>query len=274
MQDNQNNKKSEIEKEMSLYKSYNEQKKDNEKREIRSRTSHEQSATNTSWMQVEDKMITFDVLKDHILTRDIIMANIYKPFLIQIKGCFIRLSFNNGYAICRIMDICFGKEYSYTLGLNNFNTDIYLVVKHGEVTLETQINYISNSPIIETEYLCQRKQEFEGDIVKDYNRVRKLFDRTLSKIEQRKMDDEKRKFLCGYKKRLCFFKNDLIRKRRDAVQERKADLAKELLEVLGLFNNEEKPMNIIELNEIGRKYNLRVPGGEVDQDQVIKTKDL
>lgn len=274
MSDHRKQPKSEMEKEMSLYESYAETKKLEEKREIEQLATNEPTSLNTQWMYQPESAITFDILKNCIITRAFITQNIYKPFFSQIKNCFIRMSFPNGYAICRILDVIYGTEYSFMIGGNSFRTDRYLIIKHGSDQLKIQITYVSNSEITEEEFNSQRKSEFDRDVVKDYTRAIKLFERTLSKDEQRKTDDEKRKFICGIKKRSCFFKTDLIRKRRDALHDRKRDVALEILEVLRLFEDEDKPLGSIELNEIGRKYNLRVPGGEIDKVEIIKTRDL
>lgn len=275
MSENRKQTKTEIEKEMMLYESYIEKQKREERLEIESRnTTSEPRPINPEWMQREEHAITFDVLKSCILTRNFISQNIYKPFLSQIKGCFVRMSFPNGYAICRIIDIVYGKEYSFPVGGLTFVVDKYLVIKHGDNQIKIPVTFLSNSAIIEDEFNVQRKSEFDCDIVKDYTRVKKLFERSLSRDEQRKMDDEKRKFLCSLKKRCIYFKTDLIRKRRDAIHDRRKDFANELHEVLKLFENEDEPLSSIELNELGRKYHLNVPGGEIDKVEIIKKKDL
>lgn len=264
----------EVEKEKQLYESYTKKQKHDERREIEKRNNNEssgsikESTNEPEWEDRRGKEISYEELKPLIITRDFLAANVYKPFFNFFKGNIVRVSFPNGYAICKVLDIKYGKEYSYPFGKYFFRTDKYLVVKHGDNKLDIPISHISNSPLKQDEYNVQRKSELQASILSDYARTRKLMDRKMNKDEQKKFEDEKRNFMCDFSRRKSYYKTDIVRKRKDAVNERKPELAKELLEVLYKFNDDEEPLTDIQVNEYARKYNLRVPGGEVEIEPV------
>lgn len=270
---------SEVEREKALYESYAKKQRLTERLENQHRTSIDPRKEKKSdiitpeWSQKEEKDITFDELKECIVTRDFLASNIYKPFFDFFKGAFVKVSFHNGYSICKILDIIYEKDYSYPLGKFTFLTDKYLLVKHGSNKIKIPISFVSNGNITREEFEFQRKSDFTGDIISEYGRLKKLMERILTKDEQKKFEEEKRKFMCGLGKRISYFKIDLLRKRREAILERKKDYAKELLDVVNMLEDDEKPLTSIQVNAIGRKYNLKVPGSELEKTEIVKIKE-
>lgn len=263
----------EVEKEKRLYECYAKKQKQEERMEIEKKNKNEpierikEVKTEPEWEEKNGREISYEQLKTCILSRDFIAANVYKPFFTFFKGNYVRVSFANGYAICKILDVNYGKEYSYPFGKHFFRTDKYLVVKHGDHKLNIPISHLSNSAITQDEYNVQRKSELQISILSDYTRTRRLMDRKMSKDEQRRYEDEKRNFMCNFARRKSYYKTDLVRKRKDALNERKSELAKEIADVLQKFHDDEL-LTSSQVNEYARKYNLRVPGGEVEHDSI------
>lgn len=265
----------EIEKETQLYEKYAKKMKRDERLEIKQRNngefieSQDETEIQPEWEEkIENKAISFGDLQKNMITRTLLAKNVYKPFFNLVKGNMVRVSMANGYAICKILDIKYGKEYMFPLDRNSFRTDKYLTLKHGDNKFSVPISYISNSPIIQEEYDAQRKSDLPISIINDYARIEKLLNRQMSKEEQRKYEDEKRNFMCNLSRRRSYYKTDLMRKRKDALNDRKPDLAKEMVDVIYKFCDDDEPLSDLQVNAYARKYNLNVPGGEVDIDTV------
>jgi len=131
---------------------------------------------------------------------------------------------------------------------------------------------VSNSEILEVEYNAQRTFPSEDEVVNHYSKVNKLFARPLSKEEERKTFEEKRKFMFGHAKRFSFFKADLILKMKDALSGKDYKRFEEMEKVLERFDDKENPMSSDEVLEVARKWDLRVKG-ELDKVEMIKKRD-
>lgn len=270
---NQNNSRiSEIEKEKLLYESYNNEKRMHEREEDakRSKTPFQ----NKIRSEEVHKIIEYEEFKNYIVKRELLTNNIYKPFFEAFNNTYTRVSFPNGYAICRIINNVYDNEYSFPFGNFKYTTDKYLIVKHGDNKLKVPVTHISNAEIIKEEYeAIKRHLESEDKIVSEYKRLVKLLDRKLTEEEQKKEKEEKNKFMHGVGKRRSFYKMDILRKRKKAVNDRNRSLVKEIDEAIEKLNENNNEIKSIELNEIGRKFDLKITGSEVVLPKMETRKD-
>lgn len=270
MANNNNFHISEIEKEKLLYESYKQERTENEREEDMKRTNVNFEGRNVN--RKEDKKIEYDRFKNCIVKREFMANNIYKPFFSEIRNTYTRVSFPNGYAVCKIVDTKYDGEYKFPIGKYKFTTDIHLLVKHGDNKLKVPITYTSNTEITKEEFEKIRLYEDEDRIESEYKRVKRLFERKMSKEEEKKENDEKNKFMHGVGKRKSFYKMDILRKRKCAVNERNEKLIKEIDDAITKMNNDE--MEGEELNAIGRRFNLKITGAEIETPQMKAKRDF
>ncbi|KAM0676111.1 hypothetical protein GVAV_000073 [Gurleya vavrai] len=270
-----NNEKSqtEVDREKAEYEKYTRNRKESERLENFQRTSG--SYIPISHPVIEEK-ISFENLSKYILKRDTILKNVYKPFIGMIKNCYVRVPFAKGrYSICKILGIQHDKEYEFAYGRYKMYTDVYLVVKHRNRREMISISYVSNSGIEYDEFMQSRDEPFESErkIASDYDRVLKLMDRELKDFELKSMFEEKRKFLFSVNKRKSYFKTDLHRARKAAVNARNKERVREIDEALAKIEDEFNQISSVELNAIGRKFNLTITGSEIELPSMGIHKD-
>lgn len=203
--------------------------------------------------------ISFEQLQPLVVTRNLLAINVYKPFFDSFKGSMVRVRFQHGHALCKILDIVYGDDYSFRLGNYSFLADKYLTVKNGDNKLEVPICYISNSLIEQEEYNMQTKTDLPMTIISEYIKLRKLMEREMTYDEKQAYKNEKRKFMCDFDQRKNHFKNCIDKMRQHAQKENNIVREKELNDVFNKFCDNEILLTKAEVNEYARNYYLKMP---------------
>ncbi|EJW02434.1 hypothetical protein EDEG_03151 [Edhazardia aedis USNM 41457] len=204
------------------------------------------------------KGITFTEFRDFVPPRDFILKNICKPFFDHIKGTYVKVCFYNGYAICKIVDIFYDEDYKYEYNKQPFLTDVYLKIQHGINILKIPVNIISNSKITEEEFARLKINE-DYDAMKNHvERIRKLFNRDVKKEEIKIYENEKKKSVYGLQKKVTIYTERLWVKIFENEIDRNYKLADEMYVVYKYLEENSIKITSKEINQIARKYNLKL----------------
>jgi len=179
---------------------------------------------------------------DFILSRDLLMSNIFKPFVNVAKGCFVRPLINGKNFVCKISG--FTKIPPYKLSdKTGTNCSVALVLDTGAKQLDgVPINFLSSSNATEeefNEFIRIFKISSLVDIRKKYESVKNEFSRGLKDseitkmIEARLRDNPK-------KKTNTQRKIEIISKRDEAIQLRNKEEALRLQQQLEKIEDEER----------------------------------
>ncbi|EJW02245.1 hypothetical protein EDEG_03315 [Edhazardia aedis USNM 41457] len=226
---------------------------------------------NTKTMQLNDEtVVSFAQFRDFVPPRDFLLKNICKPFFDHIKGTYVKVSFYNGYAICKIVDIYYDEDYKYEYNKQPFLTDVYLKVQHGIDILKIPVNIISNSKITEEEFARSKINEDYNAIKNHVERIRKLFNRDVTKEEIKIYENEKKKSVCGLQKKVTIYTERLWVKIFENDKDRNYKLADEMYEVYKYLEGNSSKITSREINEIARKYNLKLID-DLDKTMVVVT---
>lgn len=240
-----------------LYERYKKLHEIEEKKLLQERT---QSVQKPSSIQ---PCITSETVKfqecDFILSRDLIVKNIFKPNIIAIKGCFVRVKLDKIYKIAKIVG--FKDIAPYPLhDKQNLKGTLALVLDLGGKSLKTIDlgNVSSRSPREEEfeEFIQKFKIHSAADLKANYKRVMAEMKRDLDNNEITKMIENRLK-ANPKKKTNTQIKIELILNRDRAINEKNKEMAKHYQKLLENVEDEEreikKQKHDHEMNEVKKR---------------------
>lgn len=192
---------------------------------------------------------------DFILTRDIIIESIFKPFIGMIKGCFVKAVINKKYAICKIMAVKNGKPYNLMTKIPQL-CSVVLDVDTGKKIVEgVEVNSVSSSGINAQEFedfITDFGIESFDDLRKKQRKVIAEFTRTLSDFELTKMIENRLRDN-PKKQTIAERKIEIITKRDEAVQNKNKEMAMEYQKQLESIEDEDREIRNKKLQEENEK---------------------
>lgn len=192
---------------------------------------------------------------DFILTRDLIMDSIFKPFIGLVKGCFVRAMINKRYVICKVMAVKNGKPYKLMTRTPQMCTVVFDVDSGKKIIEGIEVNCISSSGINAQEFeefVVDFEVESFDDLRKKQRRVASEFTRVLTNaeltktIENRLRDNPK-------KQTMAERKIEIITKRDEAVQNKDKEKAMEYQKQLEAVEDEDRAERNRKLQEENEK---------------------
>ncbi|EJW04333.1 hypothetical protein EDEG_04249, partial [Edhazardia aedis USNM 41457] len=177
-----------------------------------------------------------------------------------------------GYAICKIVDIFYDEDYKYEYNKQPFLTDIYLKVQHGIDILKIPVNIISNSKITEEEFARLKINENYDAMKNHVERIRKLFNRDVTKEEIKIYENEKKKSVYGLQKKVTIYTERLWVKIFENEIDRNYKLAYEMYAVYKYLEENSIKITSKEINQIARKYNLKLID-DLDNTEMVTKVD-
>ncbi|ELA42312.1 uncharacterized protein VICG_00712 [Vittaforma corneae ATCC 50505] len=198
---------------------------------------------------------------DFILPRDMIINNIFKPFIGILKGCFVRAMINKKYVICKIMATRSIEPYKLLSKTSQMCTVGFDVDNGKKIVEGLQANVISSSAMTVEEFenfLSDFSIESFDDLKKKYKKVQHEFSRSLTDVEvnktiENKLRDNPKKQTNTEKK------IGIIAKRDDAMQSKdkeKAMFYQKQLEKIEDEEREERKRKMQEDSEKRRKARI------------------
>lgn len=89
----------EMEREKILYKRYMQYEKIKEEKEMKDRINKLRGVDPQEPESHEDQTITYEILCENVIKRDILVKNIYRPAFDKITGNYVRIAYRDGYSI-------------------------------------------------------------------------------------------------------------------------------------------------------------------------------
>jgi RNA polymerase-associated protein RTF1 len=210
----------------------------------------------------KDDSIDFRSLASCVLNRDFLFENIYKPFFSEIIGNFVRISFEHGYSLWKIIGITEGDIYSAIFRKKEVKTNKLLKITNGQKEYEMKIANVSNSSLTEEEFnslknhikLPKRKM-----LVSRFKNLKKLFQRELTDLENTEKIIEESRFY-STKKNMTLLKIDLIQKRDRALEKKDYKSADRFQKHISEIEGREEPKEDVwaRINERNRKLNYEI----------------
>lgn len=207
-----------------LYQRHLQVRKFREKKELEEKIAKLESRTSVLDNETEAKNGTesdFVEFSKCMVSRDMLMRNIFKPFFDEFIGHFTRARINGLYVVVKIVKVTKGEPYSLRLSRNEVKTNRYLGVSTGtKVYGNFKIENISNSPLLEEEYEDVWRSFKIGSVAKIREKYMQLV-RTMN----RGLNDEEITKMVGCrnevypkKRSITYLKIDLIQRRDRAIE--------------------------------------------------------
>lgn len=164
---------------------------------------------------------------DFIVGRDLILNNVFKPFINILKGSFVKVMINKKYAICKISAIKTVQPYKL-LNSSNQMCSIGLDLDTGnKICSGVEINSVSSSRVTQDEFeafIDNFSIESLDDLKKKYKKIKEEFSRVLtdseiSKTIENRMKDNPKSQTSTEKK------IEIIAKRDEAIQNKDKEQA-------------------------------------------------
>lgn len=155
-----------------------------------------------------------------IVTRDIIIKNMFKPFISVLKGTFVRALINKSPIVCKIVGVRIVEKYKIELKVP-ITTSLGVDLDTSSKILEgVQLKYISNTkPSVEEieEFINNFTINSFDDLNKKYEKImaelnRSLTDSEVTKMVENRLKDNPKK-LTNTEKKI-----EIISKRDEAIQ--------------------------------------------------------
>lgn len=230
--------KSEVEREIFLHEIYNQRKS----KEINQFLKELKENKSSKAEDTNDKAIPIFSESDFIITRDLLLPNIFKPFANILKGCFVRVYINRKYSICKITGFCKIPVYELCDKLKT-NCSIALTLDTGSKLIDgLQINSVSSTrPSIEElkDFLKTFGIKDVNEIKKKCENVKSEFSRSMKDFEITKTIEAKQKDN-PKKKTNTQRKIEIIAKRDEAIQVKNKAEAIRLQSQLEKIEDEER----------------------------------
>lgn len=205
-----------------------EKKRDEENVKKRKNSEYESNDINTNTYNsnlIDSKLLSEMSSKPFILTRDILMKNAFKPYIQQLRGCFVRIIRNGEYLAGKITRVRTGDAYMMP---DKLKADVWFDLDFGDKIIPGwSIAQISSSKMEEEEF-AQFLRTFKitnmDSIFARYEKVLAEFKRQVSDIEFDKIMANKHRanppVVPTVKQKIL-----LIRKRDAAIEAKNKDLA-------------------------------------------------
>lgn len=164
---------------------------------------------------------------DFVVGRDLILNNVFKPFINILKGSFVKAMINKKYAICKISAIKTVNPYKLLNGSNQM-CSVGLDLDNGtKIYSGVEINSVSSSRVTQDEFeafIDNFSIESLDDLKKKYKKIRDEFSRCLtdtevSKTIENRMKDNPKSQTSTEKK------IEIIAKRDEAIQNKDKEKA-------------------------------------------------
>lgn len=229
---------SEVQREIILHEKYNKMKKQEVNILLKEMSKNKAPKIEDSEITVFPKYQECDFL----ISRDLLINNIFKPFVGLARGSFVRAVINGKYSICKIAGFCKTSSYELCDKLKTKCTTA-LILDLGEKTLdEFQVNSVSSSNATEEEFreFCKKFKitRVEG-IRKKYEHLKQEFSRSMTDDEKKKTIEARQKDN-PKKKTNTQKKIEIISMRDEAIQLKNKDEALRLQKQLEKIEDEER----------------------------------
>ncbi|EJW04200.1 hypothetical protein EDEG_01509 [Edhazardia aedis USNM 41457] len=121
-----------------------------------------------------DYKFKFREFKKYFIPLTFVLKNLFKPFLKNLIGCYVKVDTHISEVVGKIVDIYEGKRYTYTFRKFTYNTKLYAKVKCKDEIMDVPITKISDVPMTEKEF--NDLKDSGEDLCEIADRTEKIYD--------------------------------------------------------------------------------------------------